>query len=69
MDTRTGEIVNLNPTEAELARVRYDAWIAGLLTEKPRFIPIKKDHVPFVETLSAKQRKRMKIRSYKDYCR
>lgn len=69
MDTRTGEIVNLSPAEAALAEAQHTAWLAGLLKQRPRFIPIKKDHVPFVETLTAKQRKRLKIKSYKDFCR
>lgn len=68
MDSRTGEIVNLNQIEAELAQVEYNAWLAGVTKEKPRYIPIKGDGVPF-DKLTAKQRKRLKIKSYKDFCR
>ena len=68
MDTRTGKLVDLSYNEAELARAQYDAWIAGVLTEKPRYIPVEKDSIPF-DKLTAKQRGRLKIKSYKDFCR
>lgn len=66
MDTKTNQIVNLTPTEAELAQVKHDAWLAGLLPEKPRYIPISGDKI---SKLSRKQRKRLNIKSYKDFCR
>lgn len=68
MDTRTNQIVNLTPTEAELAKAQHDAWLAGILPEKPRYLPIEGDRIPFSK-LTRKQRKRLNIKSYKDFCR
>jgi hypothetical protein len=68
MDTRTGQLVDLSGADLEAARAQYDAWLAGFLKEKPRYIPVEKDHIPF-DSLTAKQRKRLKIKSYKDFCR
>jgi len=66
MDTRTGEIVSLNEIEAALAKMEYEAYLAGLTKDVPRYVPIKKDRVPF-HLLTAKQRKRRGIRSHKDW--
>lgn len=68
MDTRTGQIVDLDELEAEKARLEWAAWEAGLLKEMPKYAPVKKDQVPVKP--KSRRRKRTKVtRSYKDFCR
>jgi hypothetical protein len=65
MDTRTGQIVNLAESEAEIAQQQWLAWKAGLLDEMPRWAPIKNDSIPVEPN---PQRRKRKKRSYKDFC-
>lgn len=66
MDSRTGELVNLNPLELMAVQSEWATWKAGLLKEPPRFIPVEGDKVFIV-----KRRRKIKKgrRSYKDFCR
>ncbi len=65
MDTRTGQIVNLNESKARQAQMEWFAWQAGLTKEMPRYAPIKDDKMP----VRPKRRKTVKRRrSYKDFC-
>jgi hypothetical protein len=66
MDTRTGEIINLSKIEADIAQAQYDAWLAGLLGEEPRYRPIKDD---FIGPKPQIKKYKGKVRSYKDFCR
>jgi hypothetical protein len=67
MDTRTGQIITLDEVEAKKAEMEWDAWMAGLLKEMPKFAPIEGDKIPV--RLKRRRRKRTKAtRSYKDFC-
>lgn len=63
MDTRTGEIKLLTELEAIQAEKELLAWQAGLLKQKPRYMPIKKDFIGCAKP------KRKGERSYREFCR
>lgn len=63
MDTRTGKIINLTEQEAAIAEKELLAWQAGLLKQKPRYMPIKKDYIGCAKP------KRKGERSYREFCR
>jgi len=63
MDTRTGEIKFLSPQEAVQAEKEWEAWKAGLLEKKPRYVSIKKDYIGRAKP------KRKGERSYREFCR
>lgn len=63
MDSRTGEIRLLTDLEAIQIQKEWEAWKAGLLKTKPRYVPIKKDFIGHAKP------KRKGERSYREFCR
>jgi hypothetical protein len=63
MDSRTGEIKLLTEQEAIMAEKEWEAWKAGLLKTKPRYVPIVKDYI------GRPKPKRKGERSYREFCR
>ena len=63
MDSKTGEIKLLTEQEAIMAEKEWEAWKAGLLKTKPRYVPIHKDYI------GRPKPKRKGERSYREFCR
>jgi hypothetical protein len=69
MDARTGLPVDLDELERRLAEQQWQAYQAGLIEQKPRYVPLDGDKTP-VNTQPKRKRRRGKARrSYKDHCR
>lgn len=67
MDTRTGQIVNLDELEEIKAKMEWAAFEAGLLNEMPKYAPIEYDKIP-VKPQRQKRKRTRATRSYKDFC-
>jgi hypothetical protein len=66
MDTRTGQIVDLDKERARQAEEAWRMFEVGLINDMPQYAPIKNDKIPVKPKWQRRKRKRG--RSYRDFC-